>query len=92
MVPAELADEKAQHGLTKQLLSNLFSGPDPRIQELQNQAQSLRSKLAVVTNQLAIADKNQMHSNLHLAVTQQLLFCSPKIAKDAEVEADCYQC
>jgi hypothetical protein len=81
---AELADEKAQHELTKQLLSNLFSSPNLRIRELQNQVQSFEIKLAVVTNQLAIADKNQSRSNLHLALTQQLLSASQKIAKDAD--------
>ena len=78
--------------MTKQLLSNLLSGPDPRIQELQNQLQSLEIKLAVATNQLAIADKNQSRSNLHLALTQQLLSDSQKIARDAEEEADRYRC
>ena len=89
---AELADEKAQHELTKQLLSNFFSSPDLRIRELQNQVQSFEIKLAVVTNQLAVADKNQARSNLHLALTQQLLSDSQKIAKDAEAEADRYRC
>jgi hypothetical protein len=89
---AELADEKAQYELTKQLLSNLFSSPDLGIQELQSQVQSFEIKLAVVTNQLAIADKNQLRSNLHLALTQQLLSDSQKIAKDVEEEADQYLC
>ena len=88
---AELAVEKAQHELTKQLLSNHFSSPDLRIRGLQNQVQSFEIKLAVVTNQLAVADKNQSRSNLHLALTQQLLSDS-QIAKDAEKEANRYRC
>jgi hypothetical protein len=32
MVQTELADEKAQHGLTKQLFSNLFSGWENELQ------------------------------------------------------------
>ena len=93
MVRAELADEKAQHGLTKQLLSNLFSGPDPRIQELQNQAQSLGIKiwLLIQISLLLQTRINRIRICIWL-LPNNFSPDSQKIAKEAEVEADRYRC
>ncbi len=44
--------------------------------------------MSIVENQLAAAEKNQARTDLHLALTQQLLCDSQQIATDARIEME----
>jgi len=72
-------------------LSVLISGSDQRILQLQEQLQASQIHLSTVKNQLAAAEKNQARTDLHLALTQQLLGDSQQIAREARIEVEFYQ-
>lgn len=88
---SELADEKAQHELTRQQLADFISGSDQREQKLQDKLLALQIELSIATNRLAVAERNQSRTDLHLALTQQLLSDSQKIATEAQIDAEHYR-
>ena len=69
-------------------MSVLISGSDQRILQLQEQLQASQIHLSTVKNQLAAAEKNQARTDLHLALTQQLLCDSQQIATEARIEVE----
>ena len=51
----------------------------------------MQIELSIATNRLAVAERNQSRTDLHLALTQQLLSDSQKIATEAQIDAEHYR-
>ena len=78
-ISREFESEKAEHELTKQQVDDFISRSDQREQKLHYQLQASQTESSIVTNRLAVAEKNQLRTEFHLAPTQKLLPDSQKL-------------